>query len=183
MQSPPPRPVRRAGNRVRSWRYARSVLLQLPHPPRQRLALGVQARFGGQQQLAALEAAEALEVGDAAVEARAHMPAQVGAGRDQVAVHRPVHVGGERDAVARVVVAGFGEGVEVRGLDHRVGKRVELGVETPVGDVLGDIAVALTSGVRSTRASRPGSCRWAQRCRLTSSASTAEAWCPHTLLI
>jgi hypothetical protein len=48
------------------------------------------------------------------------MPAQVGAGRDQVAVHRPVHVGGERDAVARVVVAGLGEGVEVRGLHHRL---------------------------------------------------------------
>ena len=100
-----------------------SVLLQLPHPPRQRLALGVQARFGGQQQFAAVEAAEALEVGDAAVEARAHMPAQVGAGRDQVAVHRPVHVGGERDAVARVVVAGLGEGVEVRGLHHRLAAR------------------------------------------------------------
>ncbi len=38
------------------------------------------------------------------------------AGRDQPAVHCPVHVGGERDAVARVVVAGLGEGVEVRGL-------------------------------------------------------------------
>jgi len=59
---PPPRPVRRAGNRTRSWRYAR-----------------------------------------------------FGAGRDQVAVHRPVHVGGERDAVARVVVAGLGEGMEVQG--------------------------------------------------------------------
>ena len=60
------------------------------------------------------------EVGDAAVEARAHMPPQVGAGRDELAVHRPVHVGGERDAVARVVVTGLSERVDVRGLDHRL---------------------------------------------------------------
>jgi hypothetical protein len=55
------------------------------------------------------------------------MPAPVGAGRDEVAVHRPVHVGGERDAVARVVVAGLGEGVEVRGLGSPPQHRLQLG--------------------------------------------------------
>jgi hypothetical protein len=47
-----------------------AALLQLPQPPSEGDLLGVQARFGGQQQFAAVEAAEALEVGDAAASAK-----------------------------------------------------------------------------------------------------------------
>ncbi len=60
-----------------------------------------------------MQAGQAGEVGDAPVQQAADMPFQVGAGRDQVPVHRPVHVGRQRQAVARIVVTGCAEGVDV----------------------------------------------------------------------
>ena len=107
----PQMPVQRARRAI-----SVGVAAQVGHAPGERLALGDEAAFRGADQALAVQLDQGGEVGDALVQHRADMPLQVFAQRDQVLVEGPVDVGRQRQAVARVVIAGFAEGVDVRGL-------------------------------------------------------------------